>query len=412
MRRWKTVLSATAVAALMFIGCGGGGGGGTTEEGKVSVNLKGADWAAYAASPWKKIDIESLGTDKIFKFDPGSDGKYGVAIHCADGGKEISIYQGTIGEISYIDGGCENPKMYQVSGTIKGITGTDVEIALKGNSISKSVISSNDKNYTINSAAGISDLLVADIRSFPGYSSISQFGIKRDINIDSNKTGIDLDLELEGINSMEHNFTVSPDGGGRVAFISKNGSLILTGSSTDGTGKWYSLKSGVESGDLYSFIAYNENNTKLIFEAKSATKEASDITYEPEKIADFNASMNMQRVFENLGYTPAADSHSLVLYYLTTGQTPDEEWQYQIFVTPQWLDGNSSYVVPGDSLSQVEGWSDEWALSNDDFSWSATAVMANKKISDILGNAMEGGEGIFFAIDGLSMHWSVAKMQL
>ncbi len=67
-----------------MIGCGGGGGGEVSTS--VRVDLKDADWAAYSASDWKEINISALGSDKIFSFDPGSDGKYGVAIHCEGDG--------------------------------------------------------------------------------------------------------------------------------------------------------------------------------------------------------------------------------------------------------------------------------------------------------------------------------------
>ena len=128
---WKLLAAVALVAALSLSGCGGGGGGtgggsGGGTQGQVTIDLRGADWAAYSASAWQEIDIASLGADKTFTFTPGTDGKYGVAIHCDGSGGDVTIYQSTADEMPSVSGECvddDEATTYEVNGTIAGLQG-------------------------------------------------------------------------------------------------------------------------------------------------------------------------------------------------------------------------------------------------------------------------------------------------
>ncbi|WP_201351924.1 hypothetical protein [Hydrogenimonas urashimensis] len=430
MKPWyKTVITATATAMLL-LGCGGGGGGGHHEEGagggtggggtgggtggaNVSVYLKGADWAAYAASEWKAIDIDALGTDKIFTFEPGSDGKYGVAIHCKDD-NEILIYQATRGEMPEVDGGCEDNEAtrYSVSGTISGIEGNNVAISMKGATQFNPniLLLGNTTPYELNATKGTSDLVVADITIGEDEFTFNQFGIKRDIEVNQALTGLDLNLTTNSIKAVEHNLSVTAYGMGTATFMSKNGSHILIGLYEGGDGgKWYALASGTIKGDLYTFTAFSEDEKRSIFETVSATADPGNKTYNPESIAPFeaNASRNGDTVFTNLGYTPSATSPGLKAYYISLSQeSPDLE--YTVFITTGWLGNETTYTLPESDLAQTTGWNNDWSLGGNQIEWSAMAIMANKEFAEVLGSAVEGEEDKtpLFMTENLLMHWS------
>ncbi|WP_457592686.1 hypothetical protein [Hydrogenimonas sp.] len=404
--KYTAMLVCTA-ASLFLIGCGGGGGGGEVTT-SVKVDLKGADWAAYSASEWREINISKLGSDKIFSFEPGSDGKYGVAIHCEGDGGELMMFQATKSELSYITNVCEEPgdmERYAVSGVVRERNASAISIGIGDYTLLRE---SFDKEYSYamkGVRGGTTDLLVADIVT--DTWDIPKFGIKRDINLDHNMSGLDINLTTDGVEGVPHDFNVS-GGRGLAFFFSKNYSAVLSGWSDTNFWRWNALKSGTVKGDMYAFECFDDNESRAIFETVGALNDPGDRAYSLSDIAPFNMAVawGTDIVLENLDYTPAQGSPDLKLYVVNLTQNTagiDRE----IWISKGWLGTQTTYTMP--DLSSVSGWNSDWNFASETIEWSGMAVMANKDLNDVSAKIEERLEYYFIGIEDLLMHWSLDK---
>ncbi|BDY13467.1 hypothetical protein HCR_17790 [Hydrogenimonas cancrithermarum] len=363
-------------------------GGGT--GGAVTLILQGADWAAYSYSDdtWEAVDFNQLGTGRTLTFNADADDKYGVAVHCSDAGNEVAIVQATVGEYATIDI-CEEAtrQKHTVSGTISGVTGGMVTVGMDGSSDGNLTLV-DTYNYTLeNVTKGVFDLVVEDL-DMTTYT-VKKFGIKRDIDVNADLVGEDLNLSTEGIDPVEHNFTVA-NGVGVASFITANGSALgIVGMSDDDSGvhKWYAVPTTTTvSGDIYSFVAMTENNTtnqsRILLETKDATTFAADVTtYDPTVIEDFNATFDWgAKAFGGLDYIPSASSPELRMYAAWIEQK-NSGVEREIWISKAWLGTATAYALP--DLGTLAGWNAAWSFnSGDSVEWSILAFMANKAIAD------------------------------
>ncbi|WP_456389735.1 Ig-like domain-containing protein [Hydrogenimonas sp.] len=363
-----------------------GGGSGDT----VTLILKGADWAAYSYKDgeWQAVDFDALDADKTFTFKADANNRYGVALHCADADSPVDIVQATTDEYSTIDmcgeGTCVR---HNVSGTISGISGNMVTVAMHSSSDSN-VTLGNTYDYKLeNVAEGTWDLVVEDL-DMTSYK-VKKYGIKRDIEVTADLTDVDLDLSSEGIDPVEHNFTVT-GGTGVASFLTKNGSALgLIGMSNDDTGfhAWSALASGTIEGDIYSFLAMTENNetnqTRLLLETKDATSFAEDVSLDPTVINEFNATMDWPNRSIGLNYTKS-DSSPELSAYMSSIEQDDSGAERMIWITKAWLDTASTYELP--QLSGLGHWNSSWDFDgNNSIIWRIHALMLDMR----LGEAME-----------------------
>ncbi len=415
MKRVATAVS-ILTAALFIIGCGGGG---TASDTKVRVNLTGADWAGYAASPWKEINMSNLPADGIFSFEPAQDGRYSVAIHCKEeGNKEIILIHATRNELPVIDALCEdsNAPRYYVTGTAYDVNGSDLdrlEVYMSNWRSSFDISGKKDVNYSIkNIGEGTHDLVVFKSRNVFGNRTIYKYGIKRDIYVDKNVSGQDINLSSEGIAAVEHNFTVtgSSDSFGYGFFITSNGTVAADiGHTQDGgTGNWFALGNGARNGDTYMFIAADsiDYDTKIIFDGKDAVKDPGDITYEPGIIAALDVNVTYDGNISGLNYMPASQSPALRLYDIFMEQNGDD--MREIWITAGWLGSADSYTLPG--LEALKGWNTEWSIDKgmSRLNWEVSAIMADKTFSEALNKMVisDSSELPLFGLE-MTMHWAI-----
>lgn len=411
MNRWKWLYAMGAGLALLAAGCGGGGGGGEVDT-KVRVNLTGADWAAYAASPWKEINVSSLPADGIFTFEPAADGRYSLAIHCNGGSQDVMLVHATRDELPYLDTVCEKSvpqQTFRVAGQVAGIGSgmTRITAHIDDQLGSNSGIDVEVLPYGLKEVPeGVFDLVVQEATLELERYKTKRFAIRRDITIDRNITDLDVNLTSEGIEAIEHNFTVT-DGEGFAYFISANKTVVpyLGDGGPDG-GAWYAFKNSTQQGDIYQFVAGSADkySMRVIYECKDATTDPGDVTFDPGAITPMDAVVTREGNVSQLAYTPAAQSPELRAYYLTM------EWSgganREIWITKGWLGSETSYEL--DDPRTLPGWKTEWNDGpTETLEWEVAAVMANRSFSDAVESVVESShaEMILFGID-MVVHWA------
>lgn len=404
MKNSKSIMGVAIVTSFFLLGCGGGGSSGDSDgdgggADTVSVNLKGADWAAYEASPWQAIDLTALEND-TFTFTPDSSGKYGIAVHCAGDDNEISIYQFTRSEMAVSVAGCTDETQtasYSVTGTVSGATeGNPIFLSMSGAS---SVLPLGNGPYTLdNVSAGTRDLLGAELN----MDMVPQkFAIDRDIIVDGNLTGKDLDFG-SGYNTVPHTLSVT-GGEGTAMFVSKNGSFGMIGSTDQSA--WYAIGGGTISGDMYNFIAQSDDETKMIFQIKDAQNDPGNTTLDCDAITSYDSVLadgQLLTTYSGLNYLPAASSPEVRMYTLNQGQDATDV-DHEIWVSKGWLGTATSYTLP--DLSNLAGWNSSWGFqAGAQTQWEAMIVMANKSIYEATENMIDQEDGMpLFMNEGLEV---------
>ncbi len=405
--------AASAVAALLLLaGCGGGGGG--EADTSVRIDLTGADWAAYAASPWREVNMSGLPADHIFTFTPAADGRYSVAVHCSGDGGSLAIVHATRTELPAIDALCEDggaASTYRVSGRIDGADpdGADnIGIFLDGADELFALENNSTLLYEVKGVKeGTFDLAVVEEVRGIGYYAIKRYAFKRDVTIDRNLTNIDLNLATEGVAAIEHSFTVT-EGEGYAYLITANGTPVRgIGYGGPSDGMWHAASGKTVAGDIYQFVSgiSEKNTTKIVFDGRSALTDPGDVTYDPRSIATLDVDVTPEGNITGLDYTPAAESPPLRMYEILMEQSGG--FQREIWLTAGWLGSDTSYTLP--SLETLAGWKTEWSrMEGEALDWEVTAMMADRTFSEALEGIVEDKESDLplFGIRML-MHWSM-----
>ncbi len=318
----------------------------------------------------------------------------------------MTIIQATKAEISYIASICEDSApmgRFNVSGVIRDRNGSGISMGI-GDYILLTSNGDRDYHYTAqNVRGGVVDLLVSDMNA--ERWEINQFGIKREITLDRNMSGLDLNLSEEGIGSLVHKFDVT--GGYGVALLfSKNGSAVHIGRNSSELNSWSALKSGTIKGDLYAFECWNGEGI-MVFDIKSALNDPGDVEYDLTNVAPFsmNVAWGNDIVLENLDYTPTTSSPQMRLYTISLKQGKSDEDEKEIWLSKGWLGNQTNYTVP--DLSKISGWDGGWFSLTEPIKWNGIAIMSNKGIEEISTNIEEREEFYYIGVEDLQMHWAM-----
>jgi len=379
-------------------GCGGGSDdNGDGETGMITVNIKGADWAAYQASPWQVIDLNALDND-TFTFEADSSGKYGIAVHCPENDKEINIYHATYSKMPEVDASCKDENMsriYSVSGTVVGATYERTLITMS----TASAYLFGSLEYNLSVTEGTYDLLGVEVNAAKIPQKIT---IKRDISVNGDQAGQDLDFG-NGYGVVAYGFNIV-GGMGMPVFVSKNGSILTP--DIPGSSSWHALAGGTMQGDYYNFFAVSNSDREILIHAESALSNLGNVTLNVGAIRPFNGvtAKGIQTVYNGLRYVPAVNSPKMIMYMISQGQSvADGEVEREVWLSKEWLGTTTTYTLP--DLSNLTGWNSSWNFQTGSaVEWEVMAVMANKSIREVTGNMIDRENAPpVFMVEGLEM---------
>ena len=366
---------AILASVFLYVGCGGEGGSSVPSKLAIDTNAKAISYKAKNGD-WKSIDVNSgaPASDGLKEYMVNKDDKFMVALKCSSKRSYIFAFSKDDGDIKFK---CSKTTLTPIK-TINGNLGDTVTAPpLKG------FITAIDTSWGFNTTApysynysvkqGIYDLIAVSLDS---TTEPARFYIKRDINLNQNKT---LNVSMNGTNSCvikSKNFAAGT--GFRIVYISKGGTYFT--SSTGG--KWYYPNCTEDSNDIYALVGKDATGKKVSLKTTPVNSMArTAIT--TQDTAHINALT--QLAYQNSGqisglsqYVPNSNSPKLGVYIIDVRDTIKH---YSLILSKNYLGSDDIFDMP--KLSMISGFSGMWDGDNAN-NVEAQAVMSDTQLGKIL----------------------------
>lgn len=394
MRTWIGLTLALLLAlilALVLAGCGESGVVVAPVQVPTEVILRtmngttlaNAAWVAYqdGDGSWRVIEKKSTGVYREEVSDPA--GRYGLAIVSPGAQPVITLYQGTLAEMSTITHVFAPfvPGAYTVQGQIKGATaGLDTVTAALG---FNTVTSTTLVPYAMNFLAGAKYDLVAYRRKL-ATGMTDKFYIERNIQLSGNSThSIDFNDDLHSGNAERYTVSAPDITDGSVMLRTVN-RTVLTVSESHSFGApipYAALPAAqMREGDLY--IA---NLT--------ATSQSGMLTIRQMRRMAFaqpaNQNTALPALFGSPGVT-AADGNitatwspypNALAYNLQCAADAGSQWN--VLLSAGWLQANTRHGYTLPALSSLAGWLNAWSPAGGEREWTFDAITSNRPLNEI-----------------------------
>lgn len=344
----------------------------------------GTYWVAFQDGPAGTWTEWSPTTANIYDF-PVTDGlgRYGVAFHRLESDgvntvEKIYVIQATLAELSSLD--TFHNTQYTVSGTLSNYTGSnDSAAALMYVRGDGDDLVPDPYAYSILAIpSGLRDLLVVEWNAISS-DFVSNFVLRRDINITGDLAGQDVDftndVDVEALVYTPHNFAGGIVGQLLEAYYStSHGTAInLVSETYDGaTAEIYPYvtnASVTQTDDAYSFQVSTGTGTKHRIRNFPAATDPGDQSIGLSSLATLAGTAVSTSQTTGLNYTPDPTSftnapvfrgYQIDLDQTVVGISGGAHWK--LMVSTGWLGAATSYTHP--TLVTISGFDSAWDMDS------------------------------------------------